>query len=522
MANSVIVTGPCKVSTGGHPAVQYTGGETIQPDSPYYLPLLWSNLATDSGQPAIPSGPPAVYPTELVLQQSGMQDNWSIRWRSGQWEVYDQPGAFVPVAPVPRPSSMPAFAILPQPTIRRLGGGRFHVDLSFLEALKPAAGVTYYVAPGATGTGTSAADPAKVSDAIDKSDVGTIVYAPGEYRRETSTITASITKSLRHIAAGPGVRVTGWNAALVWTLVSGNIYQTSRSATLGVVDILNRTSWSDFTVYTKKADLASISGPGQWAIVGSTVYVWAIGNTNLTNTTNADAQLRVQVNSRNGINAVAGTTQYVKGIDFEGCPNGGLTASAGARIVAEDCTSRYAAVGQGGGNGVNITNAFGVFVRCEMSSNELDGFNYHEGVGYGGEFLEIDCRSHHNGLNTPGTNNGSTSHETVKGIRVGGVYGLSGGPVLADVNSAKTWNLGCTAGGSSVTNSGSYGCDAAGFESDPAEMWLDECKADGADYVFRTYTGPSKIHVHGLVASSLKGTRYPTDTGTVDYYTPAD
>lgn len=414
------------------------------------------------------------------------------------------------------PSGFPAFTTLPMPTIYRLGDRRFYVSLD-LESLKPPAGVTYYVSPTGNGTGTSVSDPCSVPTAVAKSDVGTIVYLPGEYRREQATAPSALTKSLNHLAFGPGVKVTGWNAALVWTLTSGNIYQTSRSATIGVVDILNRTAWGDYTIYTKKADLASITGPGQWAIVGSTVYVWAIGNYNLT--TNPDTILRLAVSARTGITTDTPTVQYVKGISFEGSQNGGLVANGGAKVIAEDCSFKYMISGAGGGNGVNLSRSHGVFVRCEASSNELDGFNYHDpAASVGSEFIEVDCLSHHNGLANPGINNATTAHEDVKGIRVGGEYRDSGGPVVADVNSAKTWNLGCSAGDSVLAGSGSWITSATGFPANPCTMWLDECSASEADYTFIT-SGGSLIHVHALRASN-PNTLYPSSSGVVDFYTP--
>ena len=434
------------------------------------------------------------------------------------------PGAYLnstyaPGAKVPTPAGF-GLTTLTVPTIQRLGGGRFFAQLD-LEAMRPAAGVTYYVAPSGvdTNTGLSAASPITIPGAMGKADVGTIIYAPGEYFRDTHATTAT-TKSINHLASGPGVKVTGWNSwgATLWTLTSGSIYQTARSGVEQVVDVNNRTSWGDYTQYVKKADLASITGAGQWAIVGSTVYVWAIGNTDLTVQANR-TQIRLGLAGLvTGIDATAGT-HYVRGIDFEGNSTRGLRCTGTALVIAEDCTFRYS----GASNGLSADGGRGVILRrCEASSNLLDGFNYHHTSGTRLDFIEVDCRSHHNGLGNPGSNNATTCHEDVRGIRVGGYYDNSGGPVVADVNSAQTWNLGCYAGTSTAAGLQNvcWRADAVGFESTPATMWIDECVAEGSSIAY--YATSAVMHVNGSRVSKCPTVSTATGaTGVVDLYKPA-
>lgn len=414
-------------------------------------------------------------------------------------------------APVVAPPTGFTFATLTLPTIRRLGGRRFVTDLD-TQALRPPAGVTYYVATnGSAGnSGLSAASPLTIAAAFAKTDVGTIIYAPGEYTRDM--VSAQTPKSINHLAAAPGVKITGWNAwgSTTWTLTSGSIYQTTRSATVSVVDLLNRTSWGDYTTYEKKTDLASITGPGQWAIVGSTVYVWALNNLDLSVQAN-------RINIRLGIGAtqtglwITGGTSYARGIDFEGQSYG--TVVGAGRLVAEDCTFRYTT-----GDAINVSGGAFVGVRCEVSSTGSDGASYNNAA----EFIEIDCRMHHNGhTGTTYTNNASTAHLNTRGIRVGGDYDVAGGPVVADVNSARTWNLGCRAGDSTapVAQAQSWRADATGYEGNPAIMWLDECTSDTADNAYGT-TGGGTIHVHAERRTNV-GAIWSSSTGTVDFYTPA-
>jgi hypothetical protein len=370
-----------------------------------------------------------------------------------------------------------AFAHLALPQALRLGGGRFRVLLD-VDALRPAAGATYHVAPAApAGAAGTAAAPMRLGEALAKPDVGTVIFAPGEYDR-SSHATPVLTKSVNFLASAPGVRVTGWNGpnSTAWTLLSGSIYQTTRSGTSQVVDVANRTPWGDYVTYTKKATAAEITGPGQWSIEGSTVSVWALGSTDLSVTANR-SQIRIGVTARTGIVASAGVS-YIRGIDFEGCDDGGAQAQGTATVIAEDCTFKYSL----GNGGVQAIGGHGyIAIRCTASSNVRDGFNYHGSGGVSPDVVEIDCRSHHNGL-TPGasTNNASTAHEACRVLRAGGDYDLCAGPIVADVNNARSWNLGCRSGRSVApgTQAQSWRVDATGYETDPARMHLVQCIAE--------------------------------------------
>ena len=408
---------------------------------------------------------------------------------------------------------------LPMPTIGRLGGGQFTVDVD-IDALRPAAGVTYYVAPaptGATGNdGLTAATPTTVRSAEAKADVGTIVYAPGTYMRVDGDLSAPLNKSLNHIAAAPGVHITSWEpfANYAFTAYSGNVYQATRSGTTAVVDVDNLTAWGSHTVYKKVATAADVVQAGQWALVESTVYVWAIGDTNLA----ADeTQVRLALDTFNAAHcAGAGVVQYIENITIDGGDNG-LRATAGALIIAKDCRRRYASTRGVRGDGGSV-----ISINVEVSDCGTDGFSY---GGAGAEGMEINCRSHHNGLNSPGTNNGSTCHEDARVIRVGSDYDFCGGPVVADVHESLTWNLGCRSGapdgiGASVYNA-SWLVDGTGYDAAPATQWLDECSADGADYAFTTI-GPGLILIHAPQTVSTADPDAPASSATTDgitYYT---
>lgn len=427
------------------------------------------------------------------------------------------PATVMKPTPTP-PAGFRGLTRLPTPAIRRtLGLLAVTLDLT---ALRPPTGVTYYTNPDAPGVadGLTPATAARIATILAKPDVGTIICADGEYRRDI-VATVPATRSINWIAApGAKPKFTGLNGvtSTAWTLTSGNIYQTSRSGTTSVVDVNNLTSWGDFTMYVKRANLAGITGPGQWATEGSIVYVWALGSTNLSSGENR-AQIRLQIAASTGVIAGPGTTQYVEGIEFWGCASntssamGGIVAQGNALIIAKNAKVKYNIES----DGFIIDGGHLIAVDCEASSNARDGFNYHDMPGNGGEFIEINCSSHHNGLVNPGTNNASTAHEAVTGIRINGQYTHAGGPVVADVNSAHTWNLGCYAGGTGPGAESiavaSWHADSTSFAGNPAQQWLDECASGEATYSYATTGTGSQIHLHGTGADkpALAGARLP-------------
>lgn len=446
-------------------------------------------------------------------------------WRAVDYLVGEQtaPGFEVPVG-------FRGLARLPMPDIRR-GGNDVKGDL-VLDSLRPPAQATYYTASTATSTGTGTKDdPATLANIYLKEDVGTIRFLPGEYFR--NHMGAMPDKALNWIADAPGVYLTGWNApgSTVWTLASGHIYKTSRSATHSVVDVVNKTSWGDFTVYTKRNTVEEIVNPGEWAIVGSDVYVWCLQNLDLSNLVNR-VNIRLQLSVTAGV-AALNKTQYVEGIEMWGCSSGnsnvnaGLASYAGGLLIAKDCKVKYNV----NDNGAYTKGGDAIFINVEVSSNAMDGFNYHDTQYLGGEFIEINCKAHHNGMpsvgaTSIGTNNASTAHEAVTGIRVGGVYEHAAGPVVADVNKAHTWNLGCYAGGQapgismSSSQDNSWRVSATDHDDDPAQMWLDTCSSALAAAAYRS-DALGKIWTTRCAEANL--TRLYPGTVTYEYETsPSD
>ena len=420
-------------------------------------------------------------PFSYTIRANFAHTEWTLRnvtLPSSEFEV-DLSGA-VAIAMAP-PADFPELTVLPRPTIVKRG---VTITPSLdVEPLRPPAGVTYYTSPTASTSsdGLTPETPLRLATILsEKADAGTIVFADGIYFRNNSPAgggSATATKSINWLAAdGARPILTSFerHSVLTWTLVEGHIYSTSRSATHTVMDTRTLTEWGDYTEYERKGSLSELTGPGQWATTSSTVYVWPLDDTDLT-TDYEHIMLAVAQNDL-GIIAGAGTTQYVQGLTVMGnhLNNGGISATDGGLTIAVDCAVKHSLQ-----NGFWTTHGGHLIaIDCVATSNGADGFNYHDTAGAGGEFVEIGCVSHHNGFYADVTNSNATSaHEAVRGIRVGGTYYATNGPIVADVNQAQTWNVNCSAGATLNSGSAAWIADATGYDTDPATIWVEDSSA---------------------------------------------
>lgn len=115
--------------------------------------------------------------------------------------------------------------------------------------------------------------------------------------------------------------------------------------------------------------------------------------------------------------------------------------------------------------------------KCRSGKNFLDGFNYHKSSTFNPMPIEYKCIGYKNGENnTTSINNGSTTHEEVKILRVGCIYFENEGPNVHDVNTAMSWNVDCVAYDSVAVNPDNRSNFALGASvAETCEMWLDGC-----------------------------------------------
>lgn len=157
---------------------------------------------------------------------------------------------------------------------------------------------------------------------------------------------------------------------------------------------------------------------------------------------------------------------YLEGIEWWGGTTAGNFTARGDnwRLYAKNCGWH----GAGSGNGLAAWGLSEVILDgCTANHNRLDGFNYTDNAGRSGQFIEINCEARNNGIDG-GSNNGSTSHDNYRGLRVAGNYYGNQGANVADVGNTRTYNVGCAAGGST-----SYRQDF--YVNATSQMWVDGC-----------------------------------------------
>jgi hypothetical protein len=139
---------------------------------------------------------------------------------------------------------------------------------------------------------------------------------------------------------------------------------------------------------------------------------------------------------------------YIEGISFEGGATVlDLRNMANATVVDSEFS------GSTTRNGVAIYNVTTAIVSGSRAHhNHADGFGYHNPLRPM-EVLEIFSNGSDNGQNGSWNSQGSTIHDTVKIVRVGGTYGRN--PTnISDVGSGESWNIGITTAGARANDQG--------------------------------------------------------------------
>ena len=312
------------------------------------------------------------------------------------------------------------------------------------------------------------------------SDNDTIIVAEGNYLRDRGMlISKPFNKSVNIIGENNNVNLIMADEP-IWKKTSGrtNVYEFNRSATDRVVDVNN-------DIELKKVNSIDLvdTTPNSYFIDGTIVYA------NADNMPNTDI---VPVMSATNIQTTDLTSDiYLENINFIGGRNCvELNLSNDNSAFFNNCSFNYGATSY---NGLAIIGGKNIILNnCTANNNGMDGFNYHIGADGSKPFIiEIDCTGLNNGIEkgTSGvkSNNGTTIHDGLKGIRVNGLYGRNDGGNVADVNEGtETWNLGCTAfesyqGKDFQTSSGSH-------------MWLDNCTAYGSQNSINSGDTNSKIY----------------------------
>lgn len=233
------------------------------------------------------------------------------------------------------------------------------------------------------------------------------------------------------------------NTTYSWTLESDNVYKTTRSAVMNVIDNKNR------DIYGLPIPLLQVSSleeckntNGTWYANDTTVYVHRIDN--LIPTFNNTI---VNIGVTGFAPKLRNSTLYFENICFTGYGNSCYVGTSyGWELNTEVCVNKCSFVGlksaSNKGNGLAIENIYKTYVFDSISAySQLDGFNYHY-AGISAEnrrkclVVEYNCKGYDLGLIDIGNNSNqtSTAHEGCSILRIGTIAGNSSNSCIVDVN----------------------------------------------------------------------------------------
>jgi len=288
-------------------------------------------------------------------------------------------------------------------------------------------------------------------------------------------------------------RDTGMSYTLAPSMLK--TYVATVTGTFGAWDMKYLDEYGDFKYrYVEMSSIQAVEdtqGSWWWDSVSEKFYIHCIDDRVPDNFIAPILSLdTVLINSQN--------TYYFENINFAFGYWSPFTAKGNSTILAKNCSFRYASVSNGfSAKGCKLA----ILIDCSASQSRADGFNYHHDIatGVSPNFLEINCFGYRNGLESPiDNNNGSTSHDSVRGIRVNTVAFLNKGAQIADVNLSQTWNVGCVAYNSqSITDGFNAGF---GLYDVGGKYWLQNCVAyDVINPVFISSTQPSLVYTKNCV-----------------------
>lgn len=311
---------------------------------------------------------------------------------------------------------------------------------------------------------------ASMLTAYNKTDVGTIVVI-GMVCRYNGTYLVNLTKDINIIGYNEEAKLIMADL-LSYQKESGynNVYSAVRAGVGGVVDLSKKVN-GGYESYTRVETVDEVEANIKtYTTLDGKVYVNH-------NKTPISDELISTLTSRNlTIPPTGASYVYMENIEIIGGARPFRNENENAELYFYNVKFLHGT--QSNGNGLEIVGGKKVISeRCHASHNVMDGFNYHKGkTGSLPYFIEINCSGNNNGAlkGTGGSrsDNGSTAHDGVKGIRLNGIYGNNDGGTIADVNEGtETWNLGVTAFNSL------QGADF--LTSTGAKMWLDHCVSFG-------------------------------------------
>lgn len=397
------------------------------------------------------------------------------------------------LTPVPPPSS--DFDWLPCNIYRDLQGN-FTTDLD-IKSLRVPTTETYYVSPDGddANDGLSAEEPKKsIGALLDELNAtpppggATIILSPGLYSGTDGPDGKSIDFACNLVC--PNGTATFATMYQVDDWAPHSTYTNTYTGTAPYVQPPIALDYSDVDDYGFPTRLARLTNalvnetPGSFNGGTSTVVIrtkdsrppdnniWFLGNSGLL----------LRLSTPQAI--------YIEGVAFwgSGYPVRVIAALGSMQITFHRCSFAYSAVA----NGLEITadanassrQVTAILSQCKSAYNTEDGFGYRRYA----KVAEIDCYGVWNGgngwmPNDAGSNNGSTTHDSVVSVRINGTYRHNNDRNVHDVTGTQNWLVGCVASDALVDSADPYESSnyVAGRQGQPDAtlMWLEGCLSEG-------------------------------------------
>lgn len=361
-----------------------------------------------------------------------------------------------------------------------------------IEKYKNRGGKEYYVAPNGNGPAvrSSYENPTQLRNILNQqllNDGDTVYFTDGVYRDISTAEIKQITKSINLIALNKGkATIAMVGAPLQYTKELNGIYSTQRSNVLKVFQLKD----DNIFALNKVSSENECEAQGTWNLSTDNVLKLHLFGDEQPTFENCIVCLNYGVPLLDFC-PDENANLYCDGINFIGGSQAtALVTGLKNQIVnfwATDCKFYGSYDSNLQRDAISIRGANAYFVRCEAQYSSKDGFNYHALNGNTPNFIEINCIGANNGndgialADNQYWQNGSTAHDGVKGLRIGGYYYNNYGGNVADVHeNTITVNIGCTAFDSSAPKNKPDACADFVAQQAGAKMLLLGCRAFGS------------------------------------------
>lgn len=259
-----------------------------------------------------------------------------------------------------------------------------------------------------------------------------------------------------------------------------NVYEASRSSVANVIDlrIKSRGLYPELNKAISIEECSQISN--SWYTDGDYVYV----NIGEDPTNKVSCQLIVGNQYFKFIPNNANINIYIENLVCLGGAYGMIyshnTGNYIPTIVCNNCDFLYNTSNK---DAVEIIGSNSIMYKCKACFSAKDGFNYHADGSHKCNSIEIDCIGSYNGYGSDNnTNNGSTTHDGNKVLRINGTYFCNKGPNIADINAnTDSININCTCYDSlSIVSSTGTSKSDFNTQDEGCNMYLYNCKSKGS------------------------------------------